>query len=63
MEFGEEGGSLVVVRSGPRGGGVVVPEVDLDLGKEGIVGNRGVRVQVPRVFGFVAEAERWDQRG
>jgi len=59
-EVGEEGGSLVVIHSGPSDGGVVVPEVDLDLGKEGIVGNWGVRVQVPRDFGFVAEAERWD---
>jgi len=54
---------LVVVHSGPGDGEVVVPEVDLDLGKEGTADDRGVRVQVPRDFGFVAEAERWDQRG
>ena len=48
MEAGEEGGSLVV-HSGPSGGKVVVPELDLELGKEGIVDNPGIRVQVPRV--------------
>ena len=57
-EVGEEGGSLIVFHSGPSDGGVVVPEVDFDLGKEGIVGDRGVRVQVPRDFSFVAKAER-----
>ena len=61
MDAGEEG-SLVVVHSGPSDGEVVVPEVDLDLGKEGIVDNRGVRVKVPRVPGTVAKVERWDQR-
>ena len=62
MGVGEQGGSLVAVHSGPGDGEVAVLEVDLDLGKDGIVDNRGVRVQVPRVFGFVAEAERRDQR-
>ena len=63
MEVGEEEGSLVVVHSGPGDGEVVVPEVDLDLGKERVVDNLSVRVQFPRDFGFVVEAERWDQRG
>jgi len=56
MGAGEEGS--FVVHSDPSDGKAIVPELDLDLGKEGTVDNQGV----PHLPDFVAEVERWDQR-